>query len=450
MQGNFTYHNPTRVHFGREALEQLASELAHYGPRVLLVYGSCSIKSTGLYQQVVDILSSCGKEVQELPNVLPNPTITKITEGVALLRNFPADLILAVGGGSVIDYAKALSASVHCPHDPWQHYFIEGNDLAPEQEYIPVGAILTLAATGSEMNGGAVITNPTTCQKLSKCFDARLFPQFAILNPEWLRTLPESQLRAGIFDILAHLLEQFFSGENHMSPTDYMILGLVKSIVQSADNLDFEQRDYRELSDIMWTASWALNTLLEKGKPGDWMLHMIGESIGGSTNATHGFTLSGIALPYYRRVAQANPVKFAQFVRSTWGEGRKAQEACMKLADSCGESHTNCACTTTPESAPTLDSAPAPASAPVTVSATTSISTPTTDLTQINNWGLEQLAAWMQRLQVVTSLRPLGVTPELIPQIARNTVMLDSGYVLLDTQGVVELLTEALDYDIEQ
>lgn len=281
MQGNFTYHNPTRVHFGSAALEQLAIELTNYGSRILLVYGSGSIKTTGLYEQIIHILSSCGKEVQELPNVLPNPTTTKITEGVALLRNFPADLILAVGGGSVIDYAKALSASVYCPHDPWQHYFVAGNDLARQQAYIPVGAVLTLAATGSEMNGGAVITNPDTHQKLSKCFDARLFPQFAILNPEWLRTLPESHMRAGIFDILAHLLEQFFSGEEHLSPTDYMILGLVKSIVQSADNLDFAQRDYRELSDIMWTASWALNTLLEKGKPGDWMLHMIGESIGG-------------------------------------------------------------------------------------------------------------------------------------------------------------------------
>lgn len=168
MLGNFTYCNPTKLYFGKDALQNLPAELAKYGKKVVLVYGSGSIKKNGIYDAVTKILAEAGKDVAEIAGVMSNPTIHKLREGIAIARKHGADFILAVGGGSVIDYSKALSVSVNCDEDPWEKYFVRFEE--PTCETIPVGTVLTMVGTGSEMNAGAVITYPEKKLKMGKVF----------------------------------------------------------------------------------------------------------------------------------------------------------------------------------------------------------------------------------------------------------------------------------------
>ena len=189
MLGNFTYCNPTKLYFGADSLENLNTELPKYGDNVVLVYGGGSIKRNGLYDAVCEILNKQNKNVAEIAGVMPNPTLAKLREGIEIARNHHADLILAVGGGSVCDYSKALSVSVHCPDDPWEKYFIRFEE--PDCELIPVGCVLTMVGTGSEMNAGSVITNQDTKQKIGHVFaDEAVMPKFSILNPMVTMTLP--------------------------------------------------------------------------------------------------------------------------------------------------------------------------------------------------------------------------------------------------------------------
>ncbi|MDE5792242.1 MAG: iron-containing alcohol dehydrogenase, partial [Oscillospiraceae bacterium] len=181
MLGNFTYCNPTKIYFGENALEYLSQELANYGKNILLVYGSGSIKKSGLYDEVVEIIKHSEKNIVELSGVMPNPTVDKLYEGCKLAKENQIDLILAVGGGSVCDYAKALSVSAYCEKDPWEKYYLRMEDV--NNKIIPVGCILTMVGTGSEMNGGAVITNHESKLKIGHVFGENVFPKFSILNP---------------------------------------------------------------------------------------------------------------------------------------------------------------------------------------------------------------------------------------------------------------------------
>ena len=262
MLGNFTYSNPTRLHFGKDALDKLNDELPRFGQNVLIVYGGGSIKRTGLYNIVIDILKKHSKNIFEDAGVMPNPTTDKLAEGIARARAGHVDFILAVGGGSVIDYAKALSVSVHCKDDPWEKYYIRSENV--DNDIVPVGCILTMVGTGSEMNGGSVITNHHANLKIGHVFGADVFPKFAILNPELTFTVPQYQMVAGIFDIMSHLLEQYCSGDDD-NTTDYIIEGLLKSLIHSARIAVKNPQDYEARSNIMWASTWALNTLCKKG-----------------------------------------------------------------------------------------------------------------------------------------------------------------------------------------
>ncbi|MDE6274163.1 MAG: iron-containing alcohol dehydrogenase, partial [Clostridiales bacterium] len=186
MLGNFTYCNPTKLYFGKDAMSGLKEELPKYGKNVLLVYGGGSIKKNGIYDQVVRILQECGKAIFEDAGVMPNPTSEKLKEGIERARAAKADLILAVGGGSVCDYAKAVSVSVNCNEDAWEKYFIRFEE--PTCEIVPVGCVLTMVGTGSEMNGGSVITNHAQKLKIGHVFDENVFPKFSVLNPEFTYT----------------------------------------------------------------------------------------------------------------------------------------------------------------------------------------------------------------------------------------------------------------------
>ncbi|MDE5990945.1 MAG: iron-containing alcohol dehydrogenase, partial [Clostridia bacterium] len=222
MLGNFTYSNPTKLYFGQNALDGLNEELPKYGKNVLLVYGGGSIKKNGIYDKVVKILKDNGKEIFEDAGVMPNPTTEKLKEGIERARKAKADLILAVGGGSVCDYAKAVSISTNCDEDAWEKYFIRFEDVSCK--IIPVGCILTMVGTGSEMNGGSVITNHEQKLKIGHVFGDNVFPKFSILNPEFTFTLPRYQMISGIYDIMSHILEQYFSGDDD-NTSDYIMEG---------------------------------------------------------------------------------------------------------------------------------------------------------------------------------------------------------------------------------
>lgn len=232
MLGNFSYCNPTKLYFGDDSLKELNTELPKYGKNVVLVYGGGSIKNSGLYDEVLEILLANNKIVSEIAGVMPNPTVEKLYEGIKIARSANVDLILAVGGGSVCDYAKALSVSVNCEEDPWEKYYLKFDE--PECEIIPVGCVLTMVGTGSEMNAGAVITNHQSKLKIGHVFeDEKIMPKFSILNPKYTLTLPRYQMVAGIYDIFNHICEQYFSGDDD-NTSDYIAEALMKSVVHSS------------------------------------------------------------------------------------------------------------------------------------------------------------------------------------------------------------------------
>ena len=231
MLGNFSYHNPTKLYFGENSLSNLKPELANYGENILFVYGGGSIKKSGLYDEIIAILKDCGKNVAEVPGVMPNPTSDKLNEGAAIARKHKTDFILAVGGGSVCDYSKALSVSINCSDDPWEKYYIRFEE--PDCKIIPVGCVLTMAGTGSEMNGGSVITNHEAKLKIGHVFGDDVMPKFSILNPRYTMTLPKYQMCAGIYDIFNHICEQYFSGEDD-NTSDYISEGLMRSLIHSS------------------------------------------------------------------------------------------------------------------------------------------------------------------------------------------------------------------------
>lgn len=388
MLGNFSYHNPTQLYFGEDALDYLNEELPKYGKTVQLIYGGGSIKKNGIYDAIVSILEKNGKTVVEDAGVMPNPTADKLREGVQIARENKVDLLLAVGGGSCCDYAKAVSVSVNCDEDPWEKYYIKFEE--PTCEIIPVGCVLTMAGTGSEMNGGAVITNHEQKLKIGHVFGDEVMPKFSILNPKFTMSLPKRQMVAGIFDIFNHICEQYFSGEDD-NTSDYLAEALMKSVIHSSLVAIENPEDYEARSNIMWTATWALNTLISRGKTTDWMVHMLGQAAGAYTDATHGMTLSAVSLPYYRYIMPYGLKKFVRFATEVWG------------VDSVGKTDE-----------------------------------------QIAAEGLDAMKAWMEKLGVALSLSELGASEDMIDGIADATIILDGGYKVLDRDEVVAILKQSL------
>lgn len=395
MLGNFTYCNPTKLYFGEASIQNLNQELPKYGTNVVLVYGGGSIKKNGIYDSVVKILRENGKQVAEIAGVMPNPTLEKLYEGVEIARSARADFILAVGGGSVCDYAKALSVSVHCKEDPWEKYYV--NFEEPDCETIPVGCVLTMAGTGSEMNAGAVITNREQKLKIGHVFaDERIMPRFSVLDPRYTLTLPHYQMVAGIYDIFNHICEQYFSGEDD-NTSDYISEGLMKSLIYSSRIANQDDQNYEARSNIMWIATWALNTLIAKGKATDWMVHMLGQAVGAVTDATHGMTLSAVSLPYYRYICKAGLPKFVRFAENVWNiQATDPQDGREKSAE------------------------------------------------EIASEGLYAMEQWMKELDLAMSLSQLGVTEDMLGDIVNATLILQGGYRELTKEDIRQILETAL------
>lgn len=384
MLGNFTYCNTTKLYFGKDALGGLNEELPKYGKNVLLVYGGGSIKKNGIYDKVVAVLKANGKQIFEDAGVMPNPTVEKLQEGIERARAAKADLILAVGGGSVCDYAKAVSISVNCNEDVWDKYFIRFEDVSCD--IIPVGCVLTMVGTGSEMNGGSVITNHTQKLKIGHVFGESVFPKFSILNPEFTYTLPKYQMVSGIYDIMSHILEQYFSGTDD-NTSDYISEGLLRSLIHSADIAVENPTDYEARSNIMWTATWALNTLVAKGKTTDWMVHMLGQAVAAYTDATHGMTLAAVSIPYYRYILPYGTAKFARYAVNVWNVNPEGKTE-----------------------------------------------------TQIAYEGLEVMEAWMKKIGLVMNITELGATKEMLDGIVKSTLVMDGGYKVLSESDIRAVL----------
>lgn len=388
MLGNFSYSNPTRLYFGDDAISFLGEELKNYGKKVMLTYGGGSIKKNGIYDEVIKALKDARKEVFEDPGVMSNPTVQKLYEGCRIAKENDVDLILAVGGGSTIDYAKAVSVSAWCEEDPWDKYYLRMEDV--DNRIIPVGSILTMVGTGSEMNGGAVITNHEQKKKIGHVFGDNVMPKFSILNPKYTYTVPKYQMVAGIYDIFNHICEQYFSGDDD-NTSDYLAEALMKSVIHASRIAVKNPEDYEARSNLMWSATWALNTLIAKGKSTDWEVHMIGQAIGAYTDATHGMTLSAVSLPYYRHIMPYGLHKFVRFAKEVWD---------IRTEDMSER-----------------DAAEA---------------------------GLAAMESWMKEIGVVLSAKELGVTEDMIDGIADATFLFDGGYKALTRDEVVEIVKESL------
>ena len=388
MLGNFTYSNPTKLYFGDKALENLKTEHNNYGQNIMLVYGGGSIKKNGIYQQVIDILKECNKTVFEDPGVMPNPTVEKLYEGCKIAKDNNVDLILAVGGGSVCDYSKAVSVSAYCEEDPWDKYYLRMEDVS--NKIIPVGCVLTMVGTGSEMNGGSVITNHQSKLKIGHVFGDNVFPKFSILNPTFTFTLPKYQMVAGFYDIMSHILEQYFSGEDD-NTSDYIMEGLLKSLIHSSKIAVENPQDYEARSNIIWIATWALNTLVAKGKTTDWMVHMIGQSVGAYTDATHGMTLAAVSIPYYKHITSYGLNKFKRYAINVWNvnpQNKTDEEIALE--------------------------------------------------------GLKEMENFMKEIGLVMNLKDLNVTEDMLDGIADGTFIMEGGYKILNHEEIVEILKESM------
>ena len=390
MQGSFSYYNPTKLYFGDESLNYLKDELTHFGPVVLLNYGGGSVKRNGIYDQVVAILREAGKTIVENHGVMSNPTLEKLHEGVKIARENNVDMILALGGGSVCDYSKGMAASVFYEGDYWNQFWLHGQNPPASQIILPVGCILTMAGTGSEMNGGCVITDAEKNFKVGHVFDDRLMPKFSILNPKFTMTVPENQMKAGIYDIMNHIMEQYFSDFDD-NTSDYLSEGLMRSVIHSSRIAVKNPQDYEARSNIMWTATWALNTLVGKGKTQDWMVHMIGHSVGAWTHAPHGYALASVTMAYYRRAMKNGLPKFVRFAKNVWnisGEGLSDEQTAEK--------------------------------------------------------GLEALKQWMQEIGLPLTISELGATDDMIAGITETTVVYPAGYLNLTKEDITEILKESM------
>ena len=383
MKFDFQYYNPTKIYFGKTALENLPAELANYGDTVMLVYGKGSIKRSGLYDSVTKILKNAGKTVVELSGIKSNPTYAQLLEGAKLVRQHQVDFILAVGGGSVIDCAKGISLSAYCKGDPWERYWINFEEV--DNEIVPVGAILTMAGTGSEMNGGSVITNEEKMLKNGRVYPANVYPKFSILNPEYTYTVPKYQMASGIFDTMSHLMEQYFSGDDD-NTTDYIIEGVLKSLIHSATIALEHPEDYEARSNIMWCATIGLNTLTGLSKEQDWEVHMIEHQLGAYTDCAHGAGLVAISVPYYKYIYKNGIDKFVRFAKNVWD---------------------------VPVETMTKDEAA--------------------------NAGIEKLRAFIMKLGLPLTLKELGATEEMLPLIAQSTVQ-GGGYKQMKAEDILKVL----------
>ncbi len=306
---DFSFQNPTRIHFGRNALDKLPQEVERYGQRVLLVYGGGSIKRTGVYGDVMAKLNEAGAQVWELAGVQPNPRLSLVREGIAICRKEQIQLVLAVGGGSAIDTAKAIVNGACYDGDVWELYEGKGSN----QTALPLGVVLTIPAAGSEMSRSSVITREEDwCKRGRNAYTN--FPTFSILNPEYSFTLPPFQTACGIVDIMAHMMERYFTMEENVELTDRLIEGALITVINNAPIVMEKPDDYAARAEITWAGALAHNTLLDTGRVGDWASHKLEHELSALYDIAHGAGLA-VMFPAWMKyvLPRGGAKKLAQF-----------------------------------------------------------------------------------------------------------------------------------------
>ena len=331
---SFVYEYPTKVYFGKGAAERhLPGILSAYGSNVLLAYGGGSIKKNGVYEEITGILKAAGKNVTEFTCIMSNPTWEKVREGAGLAREHKIDLVLAVGGGSVIDCCKIVCAQAVTGEDLWELEMVRHK--APSKAPIPMGAVVTASGTGAEMNGGAVITNEDAKIK-GGMFAAA--PRFAVLDPDYTMSLPRMQVLSGAFDTLSHAMETYFGRSDRDNVSDEVALAVMHSTVVNMRTLLKDINDYTARSNLMWTSAMAENGILKVGRVTDFECHQMEHQLGAYTDCNHGQGLAVLHPAYYRHIVKDAPEKFARLGQAVFGvDGAEAAvDALADFIQECG------------------------------------------------------------------------------------------------------------------
>lgn len=386
---NFVYEYPTKVYFGKGAAKQhLTNILSVYGSNVLLAYGGGSIKKNGVYDEIAGILKENGKTVTEFTGIMSNPTWEKVREGAKLARENKIDLVLAVGGGSVVDCCKVFCAQAVTDEDLWEVEMVRHSPLPAKP--IPLGAVVTASGTGAEMNGGAVITNETVKIKGGMYAAA---PRFAILDPDYTMTLPRMQVLSGAFDTLSHAMETYFGRSDRDNVSDEVALAIMVSTVTNMRTLLKDIHDYTARSNLMWTSAMAENGILKVGRLTDFECHQIEHQLGAYTDCNHGQGLAVLHPAYYRHFYKSAVPKFAKFARTVWGVSEADDEKAAQA-------------------------------------------------------GIQTLAGFIQECGLPTKLSQLHskteITPELLRQVADSTNLLPNGYKQFTHDEIYEILMECI------
>ena len=326
---NFIFQNATKVYFGQGCVKEYLACLTKNADTILLAYGGGSIKNNGIYEEITAILDNAGKTIVELSGIMANPTYAKVQEGAKLARESKADMILAVGGGSVMDCCKAVSLAARYKGDIWNDFWAQPGVM--EVDPLPLGVVVTVAGTGSECNGGAVITNQEKKIKTGRDYP-KLNPKFALMDPTYTYSVPQKQMVSGSFDILSHIMETYFSEPNEDNVSDDIMEALMRSVIRNLLAAIQNPEDYTARSNLMWDSTMAENRVIKMGKKCDFECHNMEHQLGAYTDCNHGCGLAVLHPVYYRHIYQKGLPKFVRFAENVWGiarDGKTDQELAL-------------------------------------------------------------------------------------------------------------------------
>ena len=323
---NFIYENKTKVFFGRGCVKEFLTCLVKDYDTIMMGYGQGSVKRNGIYDEVLGILMREGKTVVEFSGIMPNPTYKKVMEGVKLARDYQVQMILGIGGGSVMDCCKAVALAARYKGDAWGNFWNRKGII--DFEPIPVGVIPTTAGTGSECNGAAVITNEEEKVKIGYDYP-KCNPEFALMDPAYTFSVPKEQMVSGAFDSLSHIMETYFSGPDRDNVSDDVAEALMRNVVRNLRIAVKDQEDYTARSNLFWDSTLSENRLTKLGKKGDFECHLMEHQLAAYTDCNHGQGMAVLHPVYYRHIYRDGLKKFVRFARNVWeipGEG-KSEEA---------------------------------------------------------------------------------------------------------------------------
>lgn len=313
---NFIYENKTKVYFGAGCVKEFLTSLVRDYDTIMMAYGQGSVKRNGVYDEILGLLMKAGKNVVEFPGIMPNPTYEKVIEGAQLAKCSGVQMILGIGGGSVMDCCKGVSLAARCEGEPWENYWERKGII--DFEPIPVGVIPTLAGTGSECNGAAVITNREKMRKTGYDYPA-CNPYFALMDPVYTFSAPREQMLSGAFDSLSHIMETYFSAPDEQNVSDEICEALMRSVIRNIRLAARKPLDYTARSNLFWDSTLSENRLIKMGKQCDFACHLIAHQLGAYTDCGHGQAMAVLQPVYYRYIYWAGIRKFARFAGNVWG-----------------------------------------------------------------------------------------------------------------------------------